>query len=84
MPHNVASTAVSIDWEMALVILHPLYPGTEPIPPGRVISIYSIFGLRFGVPYLDVDGDMYGRPFSGSELMLCYSIPEHIIPDRSK
>ena len=64
-------------------ILHPLYPGMEPIPPGQVSGINSIFGCRFGVPFLDIDGAMYSRPLSGTELLLCYSIPEHIFPDKS-
>ena len=39
---------------------------------------------RFDVPFLDTDGNMYGRPLSSTELMLCYSIPEQILPDRNK
>ena len=53
-------------------IFDPFYPVIEPIPPGRVSGIHSIFGLRFGVPFLDVDGIMYDIPISGAELMLCY------------
>ena len=75
-PLTVASTAISVDWEMASSILHPLYLGTEPIPPGQISGIHSIFGLRFGVPFRDVDSSMYGRPLCSAKLILCYFIPE--------
>ena len=77
------STDAYIDWEILSPILHPLYPGMEPTPPGRVSGINSIFGCRFGVLFLDIDGIMYGRPVLSAELLLCYSIPEYIFPDKS-
>ena len=69
---------------MTSPILYPLYLGTKPVPPGQVSGIHSIFGLRLGIPFLDVDGSIYGRPLSGADLLLHYSVPAQIIPDKSK
>ena len=69
---------------MALPILHPLYSGTKPVPLGHVSGIHRTFGLRFGILFLDLDSSMYGRSLSGAELLLCYSVPAHIILDKSK
>ena len=80
LPLQVASTSTRNDWELASPILHPLYPGIEPLPPGQVSGVHSVFGRRFGVPFLDIDGSMYGRPLSGAELLSCYPIPVHIHP----
>ena len=86
IPLQINSTVVSIDWGMLLPILYPLYPlypDTQPISPGQVSGINSIFGQRFGIPFLDVDGRMYSRPLSGAKLLLCYSIPTYILLDKN-
>ena len=80
LPLQVASTSTSSDWELASPILHPLYPGIGPLPPGQVSGIHSVFGRRLGIPFLDIDGSMYGWPLSGAELLSCYSIPKYIHP----
>ena len=65
------------------VVLHPLYPGREPSISHQQNSHNGLFGSRFGVPFQGKDGCTYGRPLSGEELLLCYSVPTAIIPDHS-
>lgn len=43
----------------------------------------SVFGQRFGIHFVAIDGAMYGRSISGEELLLCYSVPKDTIPEHS-
>ena len=76
IPLQVAPTYVCVDWKMSSPILHLLYPDMGPIIPGRVSGINSISGCRFGVPFLDSYGIMYGQPLSVNSH---YTTPSPII-----
>ena len=72
------------DNKLPVVVLHPLYPGREPIIATHQDCHNGVFENSFGVPFQGKDGSTYGRPVSGKELLRCYSDPPPIIiPDNS-
>ena len=60
-------------------ILHPGHPIAEP----ALVPYGSIFGRRFGVPFQSPDGIWLARPLATLELLLCYSIPRHMLHNPS-
>ena len=54
----------------------------EPIISSNPRCHSKIFGCRVGIPF-STDGGMYGRPLTGKELLLYYSIPQPLLPHRA-
>ena len=65
------------------VVLHPLYPGRELIISHQQDIHNGLFGSLFSVPSQGRDDYTYGRPLSGEELLLCYSVPPEVILNQS-
>ena len=76
----ISSTAPCMNTLATSTLLHPSYPCVEPILSSGASATYSIYSQKCVVPFQDTNSDFYGRPVSGSELLLFYSIPRDTIP----